>query len=356
MWTEFDNVVCTIVDKYTMVFGADAALSADDEILKHSKLFIRDALTFWIFSDAIRNEDIGLMWLVYHFWLFMFCGAGCHNYGNELLEMIAQFWYGMDEMLRRITERTWLVNRWGKVGRAIPTDLYLEHNNGFIKVFKRVHLMKVADHDFKCLFAALGSCASVRYIQEKCSGPVELLRKLSRDVATYFEVTDPNRTNSTVDAATDIRALMVDLKESQVHTFTPGRKIRRPAQADKKKKKKEKVLPVDIFTEGKEVLECGAFRDWKNRAGKFGADLLGCDAEYLHEQGVAIGDDVVGDEDSVVGGEDNITDVDSGDDMDSAGDADRGDDADGEDDADSGDDEVYIVFDVQSDLERENEA
>lgn len=39
-WAEFDDVVCTIVDEYTMVSGVDAALSADDEILKHSKLFI----------------------------------------------------------------------------------------------------------------------------------------------------------------------------------------------------------------------------------------------------------------------------------------------------------------------------
>lgn len=133
-WGEFNDVVHTVVDNYTMVFGADASLGVDDEILKHSKLFIRDALTFWVFSEAVRYEDVGLMWLIYTFWLFMFRGAGCHNYGNEILEMMAQFWCEMDAMLRRILERTWLVNRWGKLGRAIPTDLYLEHNNGFIKV------------------------------------------------------------------------------------------------------------------------------------------------------------------------------------------------------------------------------
>jgi hypothetical protein len=132
-WEEFDRVVCTIVDKYTIEFGADPCLDAD-QVLRHSKLFMRDALTFWVFSDAIRYEDVGLMWLIYTFWLFMFRGAGCHNYGNEILEMVAQFQYEMPEMLQQIVERTWLVNRWGKLGRAIPTDLYLEHNNGFIKV------------------------------------------------------------------------------------------------------------------------------------------------------------------------------------------------------------------------------
>ena len=133
-WKDFNKVVNKIVDKYTMAFEADISLDTTDEVLKHSKLFIRDALTFWVFSDAVRHEDVGTMWLVYSFWLFMFRGAGCHNYGNEILEMVAQFTYEMDTSLREVVERTWLVNRWGKPGRAIPTDRYLEINNGFIKV------------------------------------------------------------------------------------------------------------------------------------------------------------------------------------------------------------------------------
>ena len=133
-WKAFDKVVNKIVDEYTMVSEADTSLNTGDDVLKHSKLFIRDALTFWVFSDAIRNEDVGTMWLVYTFWLFMFRGAGCHNYGNEILEMVAQFRYEMSVSLRQVMERTWLVNRWGEPGRAIPTDRYLEINNGFIKV------------------------------------------------------------------------------------------------------------------------------------------------------------------------------------------------------------------------------
>jgi len=128
-------VVNKIVDEHTMAFEAGASLDTNDDVLKHSRLFIRDALTFWVFADAIRYEDVGTMWLIYTFWLFMFRGAGCHNYGNEILEMVAQFTYEMDPQLRQIMERTWLVNRWGKVGRAIPADRYLENNNGFIKVW-----------------------------------------------------------------------------------------------------------------------------------------------------------------------------------------------------------------------------
>ena len=162
------------------------------------------------------------------------------------------------------------------------------------------------------MFAALGSCASISHIQNKCSGSVELLRKWSRDVATYFNVTDPNRRSSTVNAAADIRALIIDLKESQVHTFVPGRKI------SQTNPKKGKGL-IDVFTEGKEVLEHGAFRDWKDRTGKVGANVFGCNPNYWRQQGVVVGDMDDGGEEA------------------------------------GGEEEGTAEFDVEADLERENE-
>jgi hypothetical protein len=112
---------------------------------------------------------------------------------------------------------------------------------------------------------------------------VELLRKLSRDVATYFEVTDVSRRHSEVNKQADIRALVMDLKDSNIHTLVPGRTVA-PIGSNKGK------AVVDIFTEGKEVLERGAFRSWKDRTGKFGADVFGCDSEYQHQQEAAMGE------------------------------------------------------------------
>lgn len=278
-WKAFDEVVKKITDEYSMVFNADVSLDTSDDVLKHSKLFIRDALTFWVFSDAVRYEDAGTMWLVYNFWLFMFRGAGCHNYGNELLEMVAQFSYEMSASLREIMERTWLVNRWGKLGRAIPTDRYLEINNGFIKARRLAHFVKNTNHTLQNLFAASPSCASISYIQEKGSGPVELLRKLSRDVAAYFDITDVQRKHSEVNKQADIRALVMDLMDASVHTLIPGRTI---PQAGPNKGNGI----VDIFTEGKEVLERAAFRNWKDRTAKFGPDVFGCDLGVVGQQGV----------------------------------------------------------------------
>lgn len=110
-----------------------------DEVFAHAIYFLRDALIFREFSEAIQDADVGRMWLVYDCWVFMMRGAGCHNYGNEILEMKASFTHIFPPLLREIIERTWLVNRWGKKGRSIPTDLYLEHNNGFLKVSQYSH-------------------------------------------------------------------------------------------------------------------------------------------------------------------------------------------------------------------------
>ncbi|KAI1783366.1 hypothetical protein LXA43DRAFT_977173 [Ganoderma leucocontextum] len=70
---------------------------------------------------------------IWYYISYHFIGL-CHNYHNEILEMKAQFEYEFPETLRDIMEHTWLVNRWGIPGHSILTDLYLEHNNRFIKV------------------------------------------------------------------------------------------------------------------------------------------------------------------------------------------------------------------------------
>lgn len=131
---EFERVVTEVYAQYATTSASHDTLEAGDEVLAHSILYIRDALFFWEFCEAIRDADVGRMWVVYDFWVFMMRGAGFHNYGNEILEMKAQFKHEFPRLLREVVERTCLVNRWGKKGKSIPTDLYLENNNGFTKV------------------------------------------------------------------------------------------------------------------------------------------------------------------------------------------------------------------------------
>ncbi|KAF8869864.1 hypothetical protein CPB84DRAFT_1818522 [Gymnopilus junonius] len=87
------SLIARILDctRFMTTSAAHEALEIGDEVLAHSILFIRDSLFFWEFCDAIRDADVGRMWVVYDFWVYMTHGAGCHNYGNEILEMKAMF-------------------------------------------------------------------------------------------------------------------------------------------------------------------------------------------------------------------------------------------------------------------------
>ncbi|KAI1790167.1 hypothetical protein LXA43DRAFT_523935 [Ganoderma leucocontextum] len=204
-WEEFEAAVAQVIERYISTNAAHQALLEGDEVLAHGILFNRDAMLFREFSEAIRDADVGRMWLVYDFWVFMMRGAGCHhNYGNEILEMKAQYEHVFPPLLREVMERTWLVNRWGKKGRSIPTDLYLEHNNGFLKN----------------MFAAMGSNASIEHVQQKSSACVEVLRDLAHDVAEFFGVNDFHRGHRTVEAHGDIMALVLDLATHKVYART----------------------------------------------------------------------------------------------------------------------------------------
>ena len=75
----------------------------------------------------------------------------------------------------------------------------------------------------------------------------------------------------------------MDLKDARVHTFVPGWTVTHFGPS------KGKGV-VDILTEGKEVLERGTFRNWKDHTGKLGADIFGYDLEYQHQKGVAVGE------------------------------------------------------------------
>ncbi|KAF8164699.1 hypothetical protein B0H34DRAFT_670726 [Crassisporium funariophilum] len=245
---QFDQVVDEIFTKYATTAAAHDALEAGDEVLAHSILFVRDSLFFWEFCDAIRDADVGRMWVVYDFWVFMMRGAGCHNYGNEILEMKAQFEYEYPPLLCHVIERTWLVNWWGKKGCSIPTDLYLEHtehNNGFTKN----------------MFAALGSCAFIEHIQEKSSACVEILRKFAHEVSGWFHVWDFHY-----------------LAIQNVHVFTRNRKIYATGPTQQGSKKKEAVW--DILKDGLQMLsEKNMFDHWKDRTGTGGTDLYVADPE-----------------------------------------------------------------------------
>jgi hypothetical protein len=114
------------------------------------------------------------------------------------------------------------------------------------------------------MFAALGSSASMDFIQEKSSACVEVLRQFSHQMAQWFGKKDLRRRHSEVSAKADIAALSLDLAKQNVHKPTPDRAIL-TAQATGKKKKSTAAVR-DVLAHGMHLLvEKGQFEQWHKK-------------------------------------------------------------------------------------------
>jgi hypothetical protein len=125
------------------------------------------------------------------------------------------------------------------------------------------------------MFAAMGSCASISYIQEKSSACVEVLRKMAHEISTWYAVRDLNRRHSEVSIDGDIAALCLDISMQKIHTFTRGRKIFVSATT-KKSRSQEKTAVRDVLLEGMVMLmEKEMFEQWMKRTEVVGSYLDG---------------------------------------------------------------------------------
>lgn len=75
------------------------------------------------------------IWLIdfFQFLRFSFWGAGCNNYGNELLELACNFLAEFPEDLKKIIFENYLVNPSGRRGHWFELDLLQEHFNFWLK-------------------------------------------------------------------------------------------------------------------------------------------------------------------------------------------------------------------------------
>lgn len=93
------------------------------------------------FESAVSHGDAGRVLSIIKLWAYMFRGAGLYNYAREALELLSVWNKEIPKELKANLEMSWFVNRWGKPGRFIAADLYVEHLNRLIKVSAR-HLNK----------------------------------------------------------------------------------------------------------------------------------------------------------------------------------------------------------------------
>lgn len=133
---EIKRISCEIQETFATTLAAEKGKAADNDWFAHTCYFIRDALVFCVFEQAVSHADAGRVIRVLKYWALAFRGAGQHNYARECVEVLVKWKYELPPALRAALEKSWFVNRWGKIGRWIASDLYLEQQNYWIKVFQ----------------------------------------------------------------------------------------------------------------------------------------------------------------------------------------------------------------------------
>ncbi|KAJ6626401.1 hypothetical protein B0H10DRAFT_2304127 [Mycena sp. CBHHK59/15] len=130
---DIQAIAFTISSDFATATAAKLAQDAGDDWMAHSIYFIRDSLFFCMFEKAVSFADAGWLLRVLKYWGLAFRGVGQHNYARECAEVLIRWRYELPAKLRRALERSWFVNRWGIIGRAIGADLYLEQFNFWVK-------------------------------------------------------------------------------------------------------------------------------------------------------------------------------------------------------------------------------
>lgn len=123
--------------KYISSAEAEDCLASNegDHVYAHGLLFFRDALLLQVFRHAVKHADPGIILRVLKYWCFSFKGAGSLNYCRETMEILIQWNSGeLTPEMSSALEKTWFYNRWGAPGRYIPSDLYIEQLNYYLKV------------------------------------------------------------------------------------------------------------------------------------------------------------------------------------------------------------------------------
>ncbi|KAJ7112391.1 hypothetical protein C8R43DRAFT_903646, partial [Mycena crocata] len=202
---EIQAIACTISNDFATATAAKSAQAAGDDWMAHSIYFIRDSLFFCMFEKSVSFADPGQLIRVLKYWGLAFRGVGQHNYARECAEVLVRWRFELPDKLRRALERSWFVNRWGIIGRAIASDLYLEQCNYWVK---RVYI-------------ASGAGVTVEYIMRKGSACVEIFREVTHMVANFFGDPDRARRSKEVRFNQDLEALVSEMERKKFHQISP---------------------------------------------------------------------------------------------------------------------------------------
>ncbi|KAG8740874.1 hypothetical protein FRC12_015852 [Ceratobasidium sp. 428] len=207
-WERLTSVVSTAITRFTTPETAE-----DDDVLRNSILFIRDALLFRCFATSIKCGNMAMVELILKIWAISFRGAGRTQYAGELLRLRHNLVHAWPKPLRELILSNMLVNMTGKENGWKETDLLQEHLNYWIKA----------------VYKARGPNATWKWLSE-ISTCILALRELATQVNTSLAPRNSSR-HTTPNLQADLDALVKSLVESKIHESDPARHLEKGFQA-----------------------------------------------------------------------------------------------------------------------------
>jgi hypothetical protein len=112
-------------------FNSLPAAHQGDMVFENGCLFLQNALLTWLFADAIKSGDSGLVILVLKQWSFAYQGNGRMKYAHEMLHLLhnlTNVWtkeipvhsttikidINTSNMDRKVVTKNWLLNLTGR--------------------------------------------------------------------------------------------------------------------------------------------------------------------------------------------------------------------------------------------------
>lgn len=250
-----------ICERFTKAERAEAALKAGDDYLAHDIYFMRDALVFCVYENAVSWADAGVMLRVLKYWAFGFRGSGQHNYARECAEILVQWKYETTKEMRAALEKSWFVNEFAREGGWKAADLYVEQLNYWIKVsIPLIYAIGCCLLGPQRVFIAQGNGVTIEYIMKKGSACVEAFRAISHDVARFFGDPDFRRQSKEAAFHDDMRVLVEDMVAHNLHK--PSNERRGIPAKGKKKSDVQRSAIFDVFEAGSDIWQDGKFTEF----------------------------------------------------------------------------------------------
>lgn len=99
-----------------------------DMILENILLFVRTSWEVRAFYKSLRGGDVGAVEHIMQIWGPQFIGARQMNYGDALMDIRVGMVEGgeWDERLKKIVKANWVINPWGRSGKFLALDEFME--------------------------------------------------------------------------------------------------------------------------------------------------------------------------------------------------------------------------------------